>query len=169
MARKTSRWDAADTLETKEDIAAYLDAVLEDGDPDLLKAALGDIARAKGMTEIAHAAGLGRTNHQSLQGAIPGGQSGVRHRRQDPEGSGASALRRWLAPRLIAFRNLLRAKHDLGDLTLTSRRRRSPILSTGKDTASGRTVRARAPVRKIKMRRTTDSKIFSQPSSRPKL
>jgi probable addiction module antidote protein len=62
MARKTSRWDAADTLETKEDIAAYLDAVLEDGDPDLLKAALGDIARAKGMTEIAEAAGLGRAN-----------------------------------------------------------------------------------------------------------
>jgi probable addiction module antidote protein len=62
MARKASRWDAADTLETKEDIAAYLDAVLEDGDPDLLKAALGDIARAKGMTDIAQAAGLGRAN-----------------------------------------------------------------------------------------------------------
>ena len=62
MARRTSRWDAADTLKTKEDIAAYLDAVLEDGDPDLLKAALGDIARAKGMTEIAEAAGLGRAN-----------------------------------------------------------------------------------------------------------
>jgi probable addiction module antidote protein len=62
MARKTRRWDAAETLETKEDIAAYLDAVLEDGDADLLKAALGDIARAKGMTEIAEAAGMGRTN-----------------------------------------------------------------------------------------------------------
>ena len=62
MTRKISRWDAADTLETKEDIAAYLDAVLEDGDPDLLKAALGDIARAKGMTEIAQAAGLGSAN-----------------------------------------------------------------------------------------------------------
>jgi probable addiction module antidote protein len=35
---------------------------LRDGDPDLLKAALGDIARAKGMTEIAQAAGLGRAN-----------------------------------------------------------------------------------------------------------
>jgi probable addiction module antidote protein len=46
----------------KEDIAAYLDAVLADGDPDLVKAALGDIARAKGMTEIAQAAGLGRAN-----------------------------------------------------------------------------------------------------------
>jgi hypothetical protein len=42
--------------------AFYLDAVLEDVDPDLLKAALGDIARAKGMTQIAHAASLGRTN-----------------------------------------------------------------------------------------------------------
>lgn len=62
MAHKTHRWDAAETLKTKEDIAAYLDAVLEDGDPGLLKAALGDIARAKGMTEIARAAGLGRAN-----------------------------------------------------------------------------------------------------------
>jgi probable addiction module antidote protein len=62
MARETRRWDAAETLESKEDIAAYLDAVLEDGDPDLLKSALGDIARAKGMTEIAQAAGVGRTN-----------------------------------------------------------------------------------------------------------
>jgi probable addiction module antidote protein/putative addiction module killer protein len=62
MTRKTTVWNAADTLETKEDIAAYLDAVLEDGDPDLLKAALGDIARAKGMTTIAEAAGLGRAN-----------------------------------------------------------------------------------------------------------
>jgi probable addiction module antidote protein len=61
MALETTRWDAADTLQTKEDIAAYLDAVLEDGDPELLKAALGDIARAKGMTDIARAAGLGRT------------------------------------------------------------------------------------------------------------
>ena len=58
MAHKTRLWNAADTLETKEDIAAYLDAVLEDGDPDLLKAALGDIARAKGMIEIAQAAAL---------------------------------------------------------------------------------------------------------------
>jgi len=62
MARKTWRWDAAETLETREDIAAYLDAVLENGDPELIKAALGDIARAKGMTDIAAAAGLGRAN-----------------------------------------------------------------------------------------------------------
>jgi probable addiction module antidote protein len=62
MSLKTTRWDTAETLETKEDIAAYLDAVLEDGDPDLLKLALGHIARAKGMTEIARTAGLGRAN-----------------------------------------------------------------------------------------------------------
>ncbi len=62
MAVPTRRWDAAETLETKEDIAAYLDAVLEDGDPELLKAALGDIARSKGMTQMAKASGLGRAN-----------------------------------------------------------------------------------------------------------
>jgi probable addiction module antidote protein len=62
MARETHPWDAADTLQSKADIAAYLDAVLEDGDPELLKAALGDVARSKGMTEIARAAGLGRAN-----------------------------------------------------------------------------------------------------------
>jgi probable addiction module antidote protein len=62
MTLETRPWDVAEILETKEDIAAYLDAVLEDGDPELLKTALGDIARAKGMTEIARAAGLGRTN-----------------------------------------------------------------------------------------------------------
>ena len=62
MARETIPWDAADTLRSKEDIAAYLDAVLEDGDPELLKAALPDIARAKGMTEIARASKLGRAS-----------------------------------------------------------------------------------------------------------
>ena len=47
MALKTRRWDAADASETKADVAAYLDAVLEDGDPELLKAALGDVARSR--------------------------------------------------------------------------------------------------------------------------
>ena len=37
MALKTTRWDIADYLKTKEDVAGYLDAVLEDGDPELLK------------------------------------------------------------------------------------------------------------------------------------
>ena len=56
----THPWDAARYLETDEDIAAYLDAALEEDDPTLLAAALGDIARAKGMTEIARETGLGR-------------------------------------------------------------------------------------------------------------
>ena len=62
MALKTTPWDVADILKTKEAIAAYLDAVLEDGDPELLKDALGAIARSKGMTEIAKEAGLGRSS-----------------------------------------------------------------------------------------------------------
>jgi probable addiction module antidote protein len=56
----TKRWDAADHLESRSDIAAYLEAALENGDPALVAAALGDIGRAKGMTEIARGAGLGR-------------------------------------------------------------------------------------------------------------
>jgi probable addiction module antidote protein len=57
---KTQLWDAANHLETKEDIAAYLEAALEDGDPTLIAAALGDIARSKGMTQISRDTGLGR-------------------------------------------------------------------------------------------------------------
>ena len=56
----TTRWDPADSLHTDEDMAAYLEAALEEGDPTLVAAALGDIARAKGMTQIAREAGLGR-------------------------------------------------------------------------------------------------------------
>ena len=56
---KTHAWDAADNLETEEGMAAYLEAALEDGDPALIGAALGDIARAKGMTQIARDTGLG--------------------------------------------------------------------------------------------------------------
>jgi probable addiction module antidote protein len=57
---KTLPWDAAEHLATEEDRAAYLEAALEDGDPALVAAALGDIARAKGMTQVAREAGLGR-------------------------------------------------------------------------------------------------------------
>jgi probable addiction module antidote protein len=57
---QTQLWDAANHLETKEDMAAYLEAALEDGDPALIAAALGDIARSKGMTQISLDTGLGR-------------------------------------------------------------------------------------------------------------
>lgn len=56
----TRPWDAAEYLESHEDIAAYLEAALEDGDAALIAAALGDIARAKGMAQVARDAGLGR-------------------------------------------------------------------------------------------------------------
>ncbi|MEN9886222.1 MAG: hypothetical protein RL758_800 [Pseudomonadota bacterium] len=57
---KTKVWDPAQHLETEEDMAAYLEVALEDGDPSLVAAALGDIARAKGMTQLARDTGLGR-------------------------------------------------------------------------------------------------------------
>jgi len=57
---KTHTWDPAEYLETEEDMAAYLEAALEEDDPALFTAALGDIARAKGMTLIARESGLGR-------------------------------------------------------------------------------------------------------------
>ena len=60
MTVETKLWDPADRLTTPEAIAAYLEAVLEDGDPALIAAALGDVARAKGMTELAKSAGVTR-------------------------------------------------------------------------------------------------------------
>jgi probable addiction module antidote protein len=63
MARKkiqTTRYDSAALLKTRKDIAAYLEAAMEDGDPRVIAAALGNIARAKGMSGLAREAGLGR-------------------------------------------------------------------------------------------------------------
>jgi|SRR4051812_20773263 probable addiction module antidote protein len=57
---RTRPWDAAEHLETEEDMAAYLEAALQEGDTALVAAALGDIARAKGITQIARETGLGR-------------------------------------------------------------------------------------------------------------
>ena len=57
---KTRPWDPAEHLADAEDMAAYLEAALEDGDPRVVAAALGDIARAKGMTQVARDTGLGR-------------------------------------------------------------------------------------------------------------
>ncbi len=58
----TSLWDASEHLETDEDMMLYLEAAFEDGDPGLISAVLGDIARAKGMAQIAEKTGLGRTS-----------------------------------------------------------------------------------------------------------
>lgn len=59
---KTTPWDSADHLNTTEDVAAYLEAAFEDGDPSLISHALGVVARARGMAEIARRTGLGRQN-----------------------------------------------------------------------------------------------------------
>ncbi|MCW1245607.1 putative addiction module antidote protein [Pseudomonas sp. SAICEU22] len=62
MTEVFTRFDAATYLQTPEEMAAYLDACFEEdaGDGVLVRAALNDIARAKGMTQIARDAGLGR-------------------------------------------------------------------------------------------------------------
>lgn len=60
MALKTTKFDILEHLKTPEDFAAYLDAAMEDGDPAFIAAALGDIARAQGMTKVARSAGVTR-------------------------------------------------------------------------------------------------------------
>lgn len=57
---KTRTYDAAEYLETAEDMAAYLEAALGDGDARVIVHALGTIARARGMSQVARDAGLGR-------------------------------------------------------------------------------------------------------------
>jgi probable addiction module antidote protein len=68
---KTSKYDVAEHLRTPEEMAAYLEACLEEanGDAALIAKALGDIARAKGMTQVARDAGLSR---ESLYKALSG-------------------------------------------------------------------------------------------------
>lgn len=60
MAEKFSRYDTADYLETEEDIRLYLEACQEDGDPTFIAAALGDIAQARNMSQLAKEAGMTR-------------------------------------------------------------------------------------------------------------
>lgn len=60
MNIKTMPWDAADYLQTKQDIVAYLEAAFEESDSRLIAAALGDVARSRGMSRVAADAGLGR-------------------------------------------------------------------------------------------------------------
>ncbi len=59
-ALKTTAWDPAEYLATPRSVAAYLEAAFEDGDPALIATALGDIARAQGMTQLASRAGVTR-------------------------------------------------------------------------------------------------------------
>ena len=67
---KTAAFDAADYLNDEETIAAYLTAALEDPNPDVFLAAIRDVARARGMAQLAKDAGLGR---ESLYKALTPG------------------------------------------------------------------------------------------------
>ena len=70
MAIKTKAWDVAEHLDTPEAIAAYLEAAFDDGDPALISAVIGDVARAYGMTQLARETGLSR---ESLYRALSEG------------------------------------------------------------------------------------------------
>jgi probable addiction module antidote protein len=64
-----SHYDTADYLQTEDDIAAYLEAVMEENDPSLLAAALGDIARARNMSQLAKEVGMSREGlYKALSG-----------------------------------------------------------------------------------------------------
>jgi probable addiction module antidote protein len=68
---KTTRYDVAEYLRTPEEIVAYLEACLEEshGDGSFVVKALGDIARAKGMTQVARDTGLSRESlYKTLSG-----------------------------------------------------------------------------------------------------
>ena len=71
---RTTRYDVAEHLRTPEEMAAYLEACLEEanGDAAFIAKALGDIARAKGMSQVARDAGLSR---ESLYKALSGERS----------------------------------------------------------------------------------------------
>lgn len=64
-----SRYDTVDYLKSEADIAAYLEAVMEDGDPSLIAAALGDIARARSITQLARDTQMSREGlYKALSG-----------------------------------------------------------------------------------------------------
>ena len=71
MPIETKPWDAAEVLNTPADIAAYLDAYLEDGTPEEVLRALGTIARSHGMSALARETGISR--EAIYKGLVPGG------------------------------------------------------------------------------------------------
>jgi len=68
--KKTAPFDAADYLDNDEVIAEYLNAALEDPNPDVFLIAIADVAKARGMSQLAKDTGLGR---ESLYKALAPG------------------------------------------------------------------------------------------------
>ena len=66
---ETTVWDPAEYLETDEEIYAYLSDIFSSNDPSLIAAAIGDVARARGMSRVAEVAECGRESlYKSLSG-----------------------------------------------------------------------------------------------------
>lgn len=74
MSIETTRWDVQDYLRTPEDCALFIQAAIEEAgdDPAFIAKALGDVARARGMTSVARETGLSR---ESLYKALSGDRS----------------------------------------------------------------------------------------------
>lgn len=70
MTTTLAKFDAADYLDNEEVIAEYLNAALEDPNPEVFLAAVADVAKARGMTQLAKDTGLGR---ESLYKALAPG------------------------------------------------------------------------------------------------
>ena len=62
MKTKLYNWSAEDALKTPEERAAYIEAAMEENDPAFLAIALGDVAKAEGMSKVARKANVGREN-----------------------------------------------------------------------------------------------------------
>ena len=60
MTSETTRYDSADWLDSQDAVTAYIEAVLEDGDPAVIRHAIDVVARARGLSDIAEATGLPR-------------------------------------------------------------------------------------------------------------
>jgi probable addiction module antidote protein len=71
MKVTTKKWDASEYLDSPEMIHEYLKAAFEEGDSELLMVAIGNVAKAKGMSEIARATNLSRQN--LYKALAPGG------------------------------------------------------------------------------------------------
>ena len=73
MAIKLRKWDSAEHLKTEEDMQAYLQACIDEsyGDAAFIAKALGNIAKAKGMTQLSKETGLGRESlYKALSGEV---------------------------------------------------------------------------------------------------
>lgn len=113
-----SRYDPAEGLQTEEDVRLYLAAVIEDGDPALLVAALGDIARARNMSQLARDTGLSR---EGLYKALSG--QGNPSLETVTKIAGALGLRLTLEPVRPRDRRVRANAASTGQRTLVSARR----------------------------------------------